>query len=167
MVSVLRLAYCRRYYNLLTLSIRWIEKSLNLHLNKLLKTEGEDYVIASIRTSYITFDRLVDTVLKRTDESKIIIVGGSQDFLDNWDRRKLNLLLIRVIPLASYVSAYEQKMHDVRVIADKGIWTARKDTFSMHGILKVFVSKTHLSRLWVSRGLIINACPCRDKIKNV
>ena len=28
------------------LSIRWIEKSLNLYLNKLLKTEGEDYVIA-------------------------------------------------------------------------------------------------------------------------
>ena len=29
------------------LSIRWIEKSLNIYLNKLLKTEGVDYVIAS------------------------------------------------------------------------------------------------------------------------
>ena len=54
------------------LSIRWIEKSLNVYLNKLLKTEGEDYVIASDTDSvYITFDRLVDKVLKkRTDESE-------------------------------------------------------------------------------------------------
>ena len=53
-------------------SIRWIEKSLNMYLNKLLKTEGEDYVIASDTDSvYITFDKLVDTVLKkRTDESE-------------------------------------------------------------------------------------------------
>ena len=53
-------------------SIRWIEKSLNIYLNKLLKTEGIDYVIASDTDSvYITFDKLVDTVFKkRTDESE-------------------------------------------------------------------------------------------------
>ena len=58
-----------RYYDLLIataittagqLSIRWIEKALNIHLNKILKTEDIDYVIASDTDSvYITFDALV------------------------------------------------------------------------------------------------------------
>ena len=50
------------------LSIRWIEKSLNLYLNKLLKTEGEDYVIASDTDSvYITFDKLVEDLNRDCD----------------------------------------------------------------------------------------------------
>ena len=61
-------------------SIRWIEKSLNIYLNKLLKTEGIDYVIASDTDSvYITFDKLVDTVLKkRTDESEDLYRGKAR-----------------------------------------------------------------------------------------
>ena len=65
------------------LSIRWIEKSLNLYLNKILKTTGVDYVIASDTDSvYITFDKLVDSVLKkRTDESEDSYRGRTVDFL--------------------------------------------------------------------------------------
>ena len=73
------------------LSIRWIEKSLNLYLNKLLKTEGEDYVIASDTDSvYITFDRLVDKVFKkRTDESEDNYRGRIVDFLDTVAKEKI------------------------------------------------------------------------------
>ena len=48
------------------LAIRWIEKALNIYLNKILGTEGEDYVIASDTDSvYITFDRLVNRSFKK------------------------------------------------------------------------------------------------------
>ena len=82
------------------LSIRWIEKSLNLYLNKILKTTGVDYVIASDTDSvYITFDKLVDSVLKkRTDESEDSYRGRTVDFLDAVDPKiKLNRLLINLI----------------------------------------------------------------------
>ena len=111
-------------------SIRWIEKSLNLYLNKLLKTDGEDYVIASDTDSvYITFDKLVDKVLKkRTDESEDSYRGRAVDFLDTVAKEKVEPFIDKSYQaLASYVSAYEQKMQMAReVIADKGIWTAKK-----------------------------------------
>ena len=63
-----------RYYKLanaeaITLSgqvsIRWIENKMNAHLNKILKTEGEDYVIASDTDSiYLNLGPLVETVYK-------------------------------------------------------------------------------------------------------
>ena len=56
------------------LAIRWIEKALNIYLNKILETDKEDYVIASDTDSvYITFDRLVSTVFKEgTEVTKIV-----------------------------------------------------------------------------------------------
>ena len=63
-----------RYFNILVataittsgqLSIRWIEKSLNIYLNKILETKNEDYVIASDTDSvYITFDKFVGNVFE-------------------------------------------------------------------------------------------------------
>ena len=51
------------------LSIRWIEKALNIYLNKILETKDEDYVIASDTDSvYITFDRLVSNVFEEGTE---------------------------------------------------------------------------------------------------
>src|SRR5210317_1412443 len=48
------------------LSIRWIERKMNEYLNNVLKTENEDYVIASDTDSlYITFDRLVRKVFDK------------------------------------------------------------------------------------------------------
>ena len=45
------------------LSIRWIEKKLNIYLNVLLKTDDEDYVIASDTDSvYICFDKLIQKI---------------------------------------------------------------------------------------------------------
>ena len=78
-----------------------------------MKTEGEDYVIASDTDSvYITFDRLVDTVLKkRTDESEDNYRGRIVDFLDTVAKEKIEPFIDKSYQaLASYVSAYEQKM---------------------------------------------------------
>ena len=80
-----------RYYNLLVaeaittsgqFAIRYIERSLNGYLNKILETNGEDYIIASDTDSvYIRFDKLVGKVFKdETDKSKIIITNASLIF---------------------------------------------------------------------------------------
>ena len=46
-------------------SIRWIEMRMNEYLNKVLKTDGEDYVIASDTDSiYLNMGPLVEIVYK-------------------------------------------------------------------------------------------------------
>ena len=123
-----------RYYNLanaeaITLSgqvsIRWIEGKVNQYLNKLLKTEDHDYVIASDTDSiYICLDLLVRTVFNDPDISKERIVN----FLDTACKERIEPFIDRSYKeLADYVGAYEQKMFMKREnIANKGIWTAKK-----------------------------------------
>ena len=123
-----------RYYNLanaeaITLSgqvsIRWIENKMNQYLNRILKTEGEDYVIASDTDSiYLNLGPLVETVYKgreKTDESVV-------SFLNKICEMELEKYITSSYEaLASYVGAYDQKMIMKREnIANKGIWTAKK-----------------------------------------
>ena len=123
-----------RYYNLLNaeaitlsgqVSIRWIENKMNQYLNKILKTEGEDYVIASDTDSiYLNLGPLVETVYKgreKTDESVVT-------FLNKICEMELEKFIESSYQeLADYVSAYDQKMFMKReTIANKGIWTAKK-----------------------------------------
>ena len=123
-----------RYYNLanaeaITLSgqvsIRWIENKMNQYLNKILKTTGEDYVIASDTDSiYLNLGPLVETVYKgreKTDESVVT-------FLNKICELELEKFIEGSYQeLADYVSAYDQKMFMKReTIANKGIWTAKK-----------------------------------------
>jgi DNA polymerase elongation subunit (family B) len=123
-----------RYYNLanaeaITLSgqvsIRWIEGKVNSYLNKLLKTEDHDYVIASDTDSiYICLDLLVRHVFNGKDVPAERIV----DFLDAACKDRIEPFIDKSYKeLADYVGAYEQKMFMKREnIANKGIWTAKK-----------------------------------------
>ena len=123
-----------RYYNLanaeaITLSgqvsIRWIEGKVNQYLNKLLKTEDHDYVIASDTDSiYICLDLLVRHVFDGKDVPTERIV----DFLDAACKDRIEPFIDKSYQeLADYVGAYEQKMFMKREnIANKGIWTAKK-----------------------------------------
>jgi DNA polymerase elongation subunit (family B) len=112
------------------LSIRWIEARMNEYLNKLLKTEGEDYVIASDTDSlYITFDRLVEKVFdKGGSVSQDLDTETVVQFLDNCARTKIEPFIDKCYQdLADDLNAYDQKMFMKReAIADKGIWTAKK-----------------------------------------
>ena len=123
-----------RYYNLanaeaITLSgqvsIRWIEQRMNEYLNKLLKTEEEDYVIASDTDSiYLNLGPLVHSVYKGREKTAESIVT----FLDKVCKLELEKYIESSYEaLATYVGAYEQKMVMKREnIANKGIWTAKK-----------------------------------------
>jgi DNA polymerase elongation subunit (family B) len=107
------------------LSIRWMEKKINNYLNKLLKTDNEDYVIAGDTDSlYIRFDGIVDSVFgeDQTDTVKIV------NFLDKVAQQKIEPFIDKSYQeLADVMNAYDQKMFMAReVIADKGIWTAKK-----------------------------------------
>jgi len=109
------------------LSIRWIENKLNDYMNKLLKTENEDYVIASDTDSiYLSLDKLVSKTIVEQNPS----AGTKQiiKFMDKVCEDRIQPFIDKAYAeLAEYVNAYEQKMQMKReALADKGIWTAKK-----------------------------------------
>lgn len=109
------------------LSIRWIENKLNDYMNKLLKTENEDYVIASDTDSiYLSLDKLVSKTIveQNPDASTKQIIK----FMDKVCEDRIQPFIDKAYAeLADYVNAYEQKMQMKReALADKGIWTAKK-----------------------------------------
>ena len=163
-----------RYYNLanaeaITLSgqvsIRWIENKMNQYLNTILKTEGEDYVIASDTDSiYLNLGSLVQSVYKgreKTDESVV-------RFLDKVCETKFEPFIEGSYQeLADYVGAYEQKMIMKREnIANKGIWTAKKryilNVFNSEGVQ---YAEPKLKVMGIECVKSSTPGACRDKIK--
>jgi len=104
------------------LVIQWAEKTINNYLQNVLKTE-KDYVIAIDTDSvYITMDDLVSQVFPEdTPKEKVI------DFLNKAEVQIEQVLAEGFDELKDYTNAFQQKMEMGReVIADKGIWTAKK-----------------------------------------
>lgn len=105
------------------LSIRWMANKLNEFMNKTLKTDAADYVIAIDTDSiYLSLEHLVEkTCGTKTAKEKIeymdkICERVIQPFIDSGYQE-----------LASYMNAYSQKMQMKReVLADKAIWVAKK-----------------------------------------
>lgn len=109
------------------LAIRWAEKHLNLAMNKVMETEGVDYVIAIDTDSvYMNFGPLIEK-FKPKNPSKFLMklcdvnkkeatVGHFQEIIDNAYKK-----------LFEKQNAAEHRMWmDREVIADRGIWTAKK-----------------------------------------
>jgi DNA polymerase elongation subunit (family B) len=108
------------------LAIRWIEMKLNGYLNKLLKTKDIDYVIASDTDSvYVNLGPLVHMVYGQKSETKIETIV---DFVNKACTEKFEPFIDKSYQeLADYMNAFDQKMQMKReVIANKGIWTAKK-----------------------------------------
>ena len=140
------------------LSIRWIEKKMNQYLNKLLNTDM-DYVIASDTDSiYVTFDALTEKVNPK----------NPIDFLDTIAKEKIEPFIDKSYKqLADYVSAYDQKMFMKReVIADKGIWTAKKryilNAWDVEGVR---YKEPSLKIMGIEAVKSSTPAPCREKIK--
>ena len=142
------------------LSIRWIEQALNEYFNEILKTENEDYVIASDTDSvYITFEKLIDK-LNPKDPVKFldqICTDKVEPFIDS-----------KYAELAKYVNAYEQKMVMKReVIADKGIWTAKKRyILNVHNSEGVQYAEPKLKMMGIEAVKSSTPQVCRDKIRD-
>ena len=147
------------------LSIRWIENKVNGYLNKLLDTDGIDYVIASDTDSiYVNFGPLVKKVYKDNipDKSKVI------DFLDKVCEEKFQGFIDKSYQeLADYMNAYDQKMIMKReVIADTGIWTAKKryilNVWDSEGVR---YAEPKLKMMGIEAVKSSTPMSCRDKIK--
>jgi len=106
------------------LTIRWAENTINEYLNRILKTNKVDYVIAIDTDSlYVRMGELVKQVMpNETDQDKIC------KFIDKVSEQKIEPLLEKTYKnLKEYVHAYDQRMHMKReIIASKVIFTGKK-----------------------------------------
>ena len=105
------------------LSIRWIEKELNSFFNKTMGTNDYDYVVAIDTDSvYLRLGTLVDKMVPTASKQKVV------DFLNKSCEEIVQPIIDRSYEeLAVLMNVYQQKMFMGReVIADKGIWTAKK-----------------------------------------
>lgn len=143
------------------LSILWAQKAINLEMNKLLKTENEDYVIAIDTDSlYIRMSDIVDQ-FKPKDPVR---------FLDKICAEHLEIVLERAYDeLATKVNAFENRMVMKReAIADRGIWVAKK-----RYILNVYnnegVQYTEPKLKIMGIEAIKSSTPqiCRDRFKEI
>ena len=164
-----------RYYKLenaeaITLSgqvsIRWIEGKMNSYINKILKTQDVDYVIASDTDSiYLNMGPLVETIYKGREKTTESVVA----FLDKICSMELEKYIESSYQeLATYVNAYDQKMQMKREnIADRGIWTAKK-----RYILNVWDSEgvryeePKLKMMGIEAVKSSTPAPCRKMIKD-
>jgi len=147
-------------------SIRWVEDKINKYLNKVLKTQDVDYVIASDTDSiYLNMGPLVETVYKGREKTTESVVS----FLDKVAKVELEKHIEGCYQeLADYVNAYDQKMQMKREnIADRGIWTAKK-----RYILNVWDSEgvrydqPKLKMMGIEAVKSSTPAPCRQMIKD-
>ena len=164
-----------RYYKLanaeaITLSgqvsIRWIENKMNAYLNKILKTEGEDYVIASDTDSiYLNMGPFVDAIFggRETNTDRIV------SFLDKVCQSDFEKYIEGSYKeLAEYVNAYDQKMQMKREnIAERGIWTAKKryilNVWNSEGVQ---YNEPKLKMMGIEAVKSSTPAPCRQMIKD-
>jgi len=164
-----------RYYNLQNaeaitlsgqLSIRWIENKMNAYLNKILKTDGEDYVIAADTDSiYLNLGPFVDKVFGGRENSNDRIVA----FLDKVCQMEFEKFIEGSYKeLAEYLNAFDQKMFMKReTIADKGIWTAKKRyILNAWDIEGVRFTEPKLKIMGIEAVKSSTPAPCRQKIKD-
>ncbi len=146
------------------LSIRWMANEFNRYMNKVLKTEGKDFVIAIDTDSiYLTLEELIEKVCDgKTDEQKIKYMDKVceeifQPFIDQTYQK-----------LADYMNAYSQKMIMKReVLADKGIWTAKKRyILNVHNSEGVQYAKPKLKVMGLEMVKSSTPAVIRDKLKD-
>jgi DNA polymerase elongation subunit (family B) len=133
---------------------------VNGYLNKILETENVDYIIAADTDSiYVRFDELISKVNPK----------NPVDFLDKVASEKMEPYITKCYEeLAKYVRAYQQKMEMAReVIADKGIWTAKKRyILNVHDSEGVRYDEPQIKVMGIEAVKSSTPEPCRDMIKS-
>lgn len=144
------------------LSIRWVERKFNQFMNKMMKTENVDYVIASDTDSiYVTMEKMVD---KLSTKDELVIVQAIDQFCENIIQPKLDIWYKE---LADMMNAYQQKMQMKReTIANKAIWRGAKmyilNAWNVEGV-QYDKPKLKLSGIEAVRSSTPHAC--RENIK--
>lgn len=105
------------------MSTMWTELGVNGFLNKVLQTEGRDYVIAADTDSlYVNLEPLIKMVCPEKSGNELV------DFMDSVCAKKLlGVISDRCQFLTDMVGCPTNKLKMKREsLADKGIWTAKK-----------------------------------------
>ena len=146
------------------LSIRWVENDVNRYLNKILKTENKDYIIAADTDSiYLGLDDLVKSVFTDTNDKEKII-----KFLDKVCETKIqDCINDSFNRLHVYMNAFEQKMNMSReVLADKAVWTGKKHyIMNVHNSEGVQYTKPKLKVMGIESVKSSTPAVCREKLK--
>jgi DNA polymerase elongation subunit (family B) len=146
------------------LSIRWMAEKLNAMLNKTLKTQDKDFVVAIDTDSiYLTLEELIEKVAGDKDtEGKIkymdrVCEEVIQPFIDQGYEE-----------LADYMNAFAQKMQMKReVLADKGIWTAKKRyVLNVHNSEGVQYAKPKIKVMGLEMVKSSTPAVIRDKLRD-
>jgi len=146
------------------LSIRWMANKLNAMLNKTLKTQDKDFVVAIDTDSiYLTLEDLIEKVcVGKTTEQKIKTMDKMceevfQPFIDQG-----------YTELAEYMNAFAQKMQMKReVLADKAIWTAKKRyVINVHNSEGVQYAKPKVKVMGLEMVKSSTPAVIRDKLKD-
>ena len=146
------------------LSIRWMANKLNAFMNKTLKTDNKDYVVAIDTDSiYLTLETLVEKTCEgKTDDQKIkfmdkVCEDVFQPFIDSGYQE-----------LADYMNAYSQKMQMKReVLADKAIWTAKKRyVINVHNSEGVQYAKPKIKVMGLEMVKSSTPAVIRDKLRD-
>ena len=146
------------------LSIRWMANKFNSLMNKTLKTNDKDYILAVDTDSiYLDLEDLVESMCDdKTTEQKIkymdkICDSVFQPFIDRGYQE-----------LADYMKAYEQKMIMKREsLADKGIFIAKKRyILNVHNSEGVQYAKPKLKVMGLEMVRSSTPAVCRSKLKD-
>jgi DNA polymerase elongation subunit (family B) len=147
------------------LSIRYAEKTVNDYLNKVLKTEGEDYIVYIDTDSiYVNMGPLVESVFGTTNISR----KQGEEFLDKVCASKIEQVIASGYEeLARKMGAYRNAMGMKREkITDKSVFVAKKryimNALNSEGVHyeKPKISVTGLESVRSSTPEV-----CRDKLK--
>jgi len=148
------------------LTIRWAEKAINELLNKILKTDNVDYVIAADTDSlYINMGPLVDMmgIGDRPEDEVVTIIDQicNDKFEPHLDQA--------YVKLGEVMSAFSLRMKMKReVIASGGIWVAKKRyTLLVHDDEGVRYETPKLKIMGIEAVKSSTPQVCRDKLKEV
>lgn len=146
------------------LSIRWIADRMNEYLNRICKTNNEDYIIASDTDSiYVRLGNLVDSIFEDQTDTKQIV-----EWLDKVCSEKLEPFIDKCYAdLANHMHSFDQKMRMKReCIADKAIWTAKKryimNVWNQEGVA---YEKAKLKMTGIEAVKSSTPAACRDALK--
>lgn len=143
------------------LSILWAEKAINQEMNKILKSDDKDYVIAIDTDSlYINMAPIVDQ-LKPTDPVKALDKICAQHFESVLEKSYADLF--------TKMNCFDNRMVMEReVIADRGIWTAKKRyILNVHNSEGVQYDEPKLKIMGIEAIKSSTPMVVRDKFKEI
>ena len=145
------------------LSIRWAEKATNDFMNRIVGTDSVDYVIAIDTDSlYVNFEPLVSKL--NLPENKTV------EIIDKMCNEQFVPMMAKSYQsLSDNMNSYENKMvMDREVIADVGIWTAKKRyILNVHNSEGVQYEEPKLKIMGIEAVKSSTPAICRDALKEL